>query len=87
MDALDGRLAAEQAERRASDLRLESADQALSARFDSCHLAGAIRTYNEQSDSDKPNSWRIAMLNCNKDAQVTYTDANTLQPTIINPIG
>lgn len=57
------------------------------ARFDSCHLVGAIRTYNEQSDSDKPNSWRITMLNCNKDAQVTHTNVNMLQPTILNPIG
>lgn len=56
------------------------------ARFDSCHLNGGIRTYNEQSDSDKPNSWRITMLNCNKALTITHDNKNTLEDVVLNAI-
>lgn len=56
------------------------------ARFDSCHLNGGIRTYNEQSGSDKPNSWRITLVNCNADAAITHSNKNTLDPQVVNPI-
>lgn len=54
--------------------------------FDSCHVKGGIRTYNEQSNSDKENSYQITMLNCNADATITHANANSLDPLILNPI-
>ena len=54
--------------------------------FDSCHIKAGIRTYNEQSNSDKENSYQITMLNCNADATITHSNANSLEPLILNPI-
>lgn len=53
--------------------------------FDSCHIKAGIRTYNEQS-SDKENAYQITMLNCNADATITHSNANSLEPLILNPI-
>lgn len=54
--------------------------------FDSCHIKAGIRTYNEQSNSDKENAYQITMLNCNADATITHSNANSLDPLILNPI-
>lgn len=54
--------------------------------FDSCHIKAGIRTYNEQSNSDKENAYQITMLNCNADATITHANANSLEPLILNPI-
>ena len=54
--------------------------------FDSCHIKAGIRTYNEQSNSDKENAYQITMLNCNADATITHSNANSLEPLILNPI-
>lgn len=54
--------------------------------FDSCHIKAGIRTYNEQSDSDKSNAYQITLLNCNADASITHSNANSLEPLILNPI-
>ena len=54
--------------------------------FDSCHIKAGIRTYNEQSNSNKENAYQITMLNCNADATITHSNANSLDPLILNPI-
>ena len=54
--------------------------------FESCHIKAGIRTYNEQSDSDKPNSYQITLLNCNADASITHSNANSLEPLVLNPV-
>lgn len=54
--------------------------------FDSCHIKAGIRTYNEQSNSNKENAYQITMLNCNADAAITHSNANSLEPLILNPI-
>lgn len=54
--------------------------------FDSCHIKAGIRTYNEQSNSDKENAYQITMLNCNADATITHANANSFDPLILNPI-
>ena len=54
--------------------------------FDSCHIKAGIRTYNEQSNSNKENAYQITMLNCNADATITHANANSLEPLILNPI-
>ena len=54
--------------------------------FDSCHIKAGIRTYNEQSNSNKENAYQITLLNCNADATITHANANSLEPLILNPI-
>ena len=54
--------------------------------FAACHIKTVIRTYNEQSNSDKENSYQITLLNCNADATITHSNANSLEPLILNPI-
>lgn len=54
--------------------------------FDSCHIKAGIRTYNEQSNSNKENAYQITMINCNADATITHSNANSLEPLILNPI-